>query len=142
MDEKAAVPVKVKKLVPTPNGFALFIGPEGKTFVIYLGQDVGAAILMFQQEIKKPRPLTHDLIGRIFTTLEIKLEQVVINDLRDNTFYGQLHLREENELGKKFVVIDARPSDCIALALQQSAPIYVERRVLDQVEDVSHLLKK
>lgn len=142
MNKENTIPVKVKKLVPTPTGFALFIGPEDKTFVIFLGRDVGAAILMFQQKVKKPRPLTHDLIGRIFSSMEIKLDRVVINDLRDNTFYAQLHLREENELGKKIVVIDARPSDCIALARQQTAPIYVERKVLNLVEDVSHLLKQ
>jgi hypothetical protein len=135
MENQDLIPVRVKQLVPTPNGFALFIGPEEKTFVIYLGRDVGAAILMFQQEVKKPRPLTHDLIIRIFSAFEIALERVVINDLKDNTYFAQLHLREENELGKKMVVIDARPSDCIALACQHEAPIFVRRHVLDQAED-------
>jgi len=125
------VPVRIKKLVASPSGFALFLGPKEKTFVIYLGPDVGAAILMFQQGVRKPRPLTHDLIVRIFAAFDAVLERVVINDLRDNTYFAQLHLRQENELGTKLAVIDARPSDCIALAVEKGAPIFVERRVLE-----------
>ena len=140
MSSSDLVEISVKKLLPTTSGFAVFMGPAEKTFVIYVGQDVGAAILMFQQKVKKPRPLTHDLIGRIFKSFEIKLERMVVNDCRDGTFYAQLFLREENELGEKIVVIDARPSDCTALALQFSAPIFVERKVLDQMEDVSHII--
>ncbi len=141
MNAKNLIAVDIKKVLPTTNGFAVFIGPEEKTFVIYIGQDVGAAILMFQQKVKKPRPLTHDLIGRIFNSLEVKIERIVINDIREGTFYAQLYLRMENELGKKIVVIDSRPSDCLALALQFSAPIFVESGVIDQLEDVSHIIK-
>lgn len=142
MDKNDLVQVAVKKLAPSPTGFGLFIGSEDKTFIIYVGPDVGAAILMLEQEVQKPRPLTHDLIGRIFTSLGVTVDRVVINDLRDNTFFAQLYLREENELGKKLSLIDARPSDCIALALQSSAPIFVARQVMDRVDDVSDLLEK
>lgn len=140
MKDGNLVEIGIKKVLPTTGGFAVFLGTEDKTFVIYVGQDVGAAILMFQKKVKKPRPLTHDLIGRIFSSLEVKVERVVINDIRDGTFYARLFLREENELGKKIVVIDSRPSDCLALAAQFSAPIFVERRVMDQLEDVSHII--
>jgi bifunctional DNase/RNase len=139
MDSPDLVPVRIKKLAASPNGFALFLGPESKTFVIYLGPDVGAAILMFQQGVKKPRPLTHDLIVRIFAALEVSLERVVINDLKDNTYFAQLHLRQENELGTKLAVIDARPSDCIALAVEKNAPIFVKRRVLELAENAEPL---
>lgn len=141
MNAKNLIAVDIKKVLATTNGFAVFIGPEDKTFVIYIGQDVGAAILMFQRKVKKPRPLTHDLIGRIFNSLEVKIDRIVINDIREGTFFAQLYLRMENELGKKIVVIDSRPSDCLALALQFSAPIYVESGVIDQLEDVSHIIK-
>ncbi len=142
MDKNDLIQVAIKKLSPTPTGFGLFIGPEDKTFIIYVGPDVGAAILMLERDVKKPRPLTHDLIGRIFTSLGIKVDKVVINDLRDNTFFAQLYLREENELGKKIALIDARPSDCIALALQSPAPIFVTREIIERVDDVSDLLEK
>lgn len=135
MESQDLVPVRIKKLAASPSGFALFLGTEEKTFVIYLGPDVGAAILMFQEGVRKPRPLTHDLILRIFAALEVALERVVVNDLKENTFFAQLHLRQENELGVKLAVIDARPSDCIALAVERGAPIFVSRSVLDRVEN-------
>jgi hypothetical protein len=139
MDGPDLIPVRIKKLVAAPNGFALFLGTEAKTFIIYLGPDVGAAILMFQQGVKKPRPLTHDLIVRIFAALEVALERVVINDLKDNTYFAELHLRQTNEIGTKIAVIDARPSDCIALAVEKNAPIFARRRVLDLVENAEPL---
>lgn len=137
------IPIDVKNVIPTPAGFAVFVGNEEKTFVIYVGEDVGAAILMFMKGIKKPRPLTHDLIGSILKGLEVSVDRVVINDLRENTFYARLFLSEAVDHGrKKMVQIDARPSDCLAIAKQVGTRIYVARKVFDQVSDVSHLFEE
>ncbi len=130
------VEVELKKVIPTPLEFAVFLGNDEKTFVIAVGPDVGTAILMFMEGTKKPRPLTHDLIGSIFMGLGARAERVVITELKDNTFYARLFLKEENELGRKVIEIDARPSDCIAIAKQQGARIYVTRNVFDMVENV------
>jgi len=134
------VEVEIRTVVPTPGGFAVFLCNHEKTFVIYVDHEVGAAILMFHRGIDKPRPLTHDLIGSIFTGLDAKADKVVINDLKENTFYARLFLSEEGREGKRIVEIDARPSDCMAIALQQGVPIYVARSVLDGVRDVSDML--
>ena len=67
---------------------------------------------------------------------------MIINDVADGTFFARVILRMENELGRKFVEIDARPSDAMALALHQKKPIFAHTKVLDQVEDVSHLLER
>ncbi len=131
------VEVEIKKVIPTPLEFAVFLGNESKTFVIAVGPDVGTAILMFMEGTKKPRPLTHDLIGSIFLGLGVHVDRVVITDLRDNTFYARLFLKEQNELGKKIIEIDARPSDCIAIAKQQGAKIFVSHKVFELVENVS-----
>ncbi len=130
------VEVEVKKVIPTPLEFAVFLGNDSKTFVIAVGPDVGTAILMFMEGTKKPRPLTHDLIGSIFLGLGVKVERVVITELKDNTFYARMFIKEENELGRKIIEIDARPSDCIAIAKQQGAKIFVTRQVFDVVENV------
>ncbi|HRZ87820.1 MAG TPA: bifunctional nuclease family protein [bacterium] len=130
------IEVKVKRIIPTPLEFAIFLGNGEKTFVIAVGADVGSAIMMFIDGTKKQRPLTHDLIGNIFLGLGVTVEKVVISELCDSTFYARLILKEQNELRKKIVEVDARPSDCIALALQQKAPIYVTRQVFDIVENV------
>ncbi len=131
------VEVEIKKVIPTPLEFAVFLGNDAKTFVIAVGPDVGTAILMFMEGTKKPRPLTHDLIGSIFMGLGVRAERVVITELKDNTFYARLFLKEENELGRKIIEIDARPSDCIAIAKQQGTKIYVTRKVFEAVENVA-----
>jgi bifunctional DNase/RNase len=136
------VAATVKGLVPTPNGCAVFLGNEEKTFVIYVDQSVGNAIQMTLDGIKKDRPLTHDLIGNILIGLGTRLDRIVINDARDQTFFARILLTMENELGKKIVEIDARPSDSIVLSLQQKRPIYVARAVFDAVEDRTEILEQ
>ena len=136
------VQVQVKGVLPTTNGCAVFVGNEEKTFVIYVDHSVGAAITMFMRNTPKERPLTHDLIGHIFTGLGVRVERVVVNDLKNSTYFARLILRSENELGKKILEIDARPSDCIALAVMQKSPIFVANKVFGVVEDMSEVLKR
>lgn len=136
------VEVQVRGVLPTTNGCAVFVGNDEKTFVIYVDHSVGAAITMFLRNTPKERPLTHDLIGHIFTGLGVRVERVVINDLKNSTYFARLILHAENELGKKILEIDARPSDCIALAVQSKSPIFVARKVFHVVEDMSEVLKR
>ena len=134
--------IQVKGVLPTPNGCAVFVGNDDKIFVIYVDHSVGAAITMFLRSTPKERPLTHDLIGNIFAGFGIKVDRVLINDLKNSTYYARMILRTENELGKKILEVDARPSDCIAIAVQQKTPIYVANKVFDVVEDMSEVLKR
>ena len=92
--------------------------------------------------MKKDRPLTHDLIGSILLGLGAQLEHIVVNDAREGTFFARILLRMENELGKKIVELDARPSDSIVLALQQKRPIFVARAVFDGAEDMTEILER
>jgi bifunctional DNase/RNase len=103
---------------------------------------VGNAIQMSLKGEKKERPLTHDLIGSILLGLGAQLEHILINDAREGTFFARILLRMENELGRKIIEIDARPSDSIVLALQQKRPLYVARAVFDGVEDMSEVLER
>jgi bifunctional DNase/RNase len=136
------VAATIKGVMPTANGCAVFLGNEDKTFVIYVDHSVGNAIQMTLSGVKKDRPLTHDLIGSILLGLGSQLDHVVVNDSRDGTFYARILLRMENELGKKIVELDARPSDSIVLALQQKRPIYVARQVFESVEDMTEILER
>lgn len=134
--------VNVKGVMPTSNGCAVFLGCEEKTFVIYVDPAIGNAINMTINQVKKERPLTHDLIGLILRGMETSIERVIINDVDEGTFYARIVLKMENELGKKIVELDARPSDSIVLALQMQKPIHVARRVLDNVEDMTEILDR
>jgi len=136
------VEVSVRGVMPTANGCAVFLGNDEKTFVIYVDHSVGNAIQMTLNGVKKERPLTHDLIGHIFLGLGVKLERVVVNDVNEGTFFARILLRMENELGKKILEIDARPSDSTVLALQHKRPIFVARSVFDMVEDMSEILER
>jgi bifunctional DNase/RNase len=134
------VAVTVKGVMPTANGCAVFLGDGSKTFVIYVDHSVGNAIQMTLDGVKKDRPLTHDLIGSIMLGLDTQLDHVVINDAQEGTYFARIILRMENELGKKIVEIDARPSDSIVLALQQKRPLFVFRAVFEGAEDMTEIL--
>ena len=136
------VAVTVKGVMATANGCAVFLGDDTKTFVIYVDHSVGNAIQMTLDGVKKERPLTHDLIASIMLGLDTKLDHIVINDARDGTFFARIILRMENELGKKIVELDARPSDSIVLALQQKRPLFVARTVLTEAEDMTEILDR
>ena len=140
---KSVIPVQIKALIPTNAGVAVFIGDEEKIFVIYVDPSVGSAINMFLSGAAKERPLTHDLMALVLAAVGAKVERVIINDLKNGTYYGRLIITAENELQqRKIIELDARPSDCIAMATQQKAPVYVSREVWDEVEDMSDVLNK
>lgn len=136
------VAITIKGVMPTANGCAVFLGNEDKTFVIYVDHSVGNAMQMAISGVKKERPLTHDLIGHLLLGLGARLEHVVINDFKDGTYFARILIRMENEIGKKIIEIDARPSDSIVLALQQQRPIYIARAVLEAAEDMSEVLER
>ena len=137
-----SVEVTVKGVMPTSNGCAIFLGNDEKTFVIYVDPAIGNAINMSINQVKKERPLTHDLIGLILRGLETHIERVLINDVDEGTFFARIILQMENELGKKIIELDARPSDSIVLALQMKQPIHVSTKVLENVEDMSEILER
>ena len=134
------IPVEIKGLVPTPAGTGIFLGHGDTVITIFIDTSVAMAITMLIEKIERPRPLTHDLIGSIFLGLGIRATRVLIHDLKDGTFYARLHLVQENELGRQVAEIDARPSDCIAIALEQQCPVFVTRAVWDAAEDMSWAL--
>lgn len=136
------VEIATKGLMPTANGCAIFLGNDEKTFVIYVDPGVGSAISMTINGVKKERPLTHDLIGHLFLGFGISLERVVINDVNEGTYFARIILHMHNELGRKILELDARPSDSIVLALQQKRPIFVTRRVFEAVEDMTEILER
>lgn len=136
------VPVDIRGILPAPTGCAIFVGNDEKVFVIQVENNMGMVISMFLRDAPKERPLTHDLIALVFEGFGITIERVVITELRNSTYFARLILKQENELGKKIVEVDARPSDCLALATARKRPIYVARRLFDQVEDMSEMLAK
>ena len=139
---KDVVEVQVRAVLPLEGSFAVFLGNEAKVFVIYIDESVGTAISMFMRGVSKERPLTHDLVGHLLMAFGAKVERVIINNINGSVFHARLIISAENELltTRKMIELDARPSDSIAMAVQQSAPIFVAQAVWDAVEDVSDTL--
>ncbi|MFN7137896.1 MAG: bifunctional nuclease family protein [Limisphaerales bacterium] len=136
------VPVEIRGILPANSGCAIFVGNDEKVFVIQVEHNMGAIIGMFLRDTPKERPLTHDLINNIFKGFDIRVERVTITELKNSTYFARLMLRQENELGQKIVEIDARPSDCLALATAQKKPIFVRSALFEQVEDMTEVLER
>ena len=137
------LPVEIRGILPTNNSScAIFLGNDEKVFVIQVEHNMGAIIGMFLRDTPKERPLTHDLISNIFKGFDIGVERIVITELKNATYYARLVLKQGNELGTKLVEIDARPSDCIAIATAQKKPIFIRSDLFNEVEDMTEVLEK
>ena len=135
------VPVKIRGILPVNNGEAVFLGNNDKVFVIQIERSMGEVIKMFIQNKAKQRPLTHDLMTNVFQGFGISVERILISELKGTTYYARMVLQQRNELGRKIVEVDARPSDCLAMATAQKKPIFVSAPLFEEVEDMSHILE-
>ncbi len=100
---------------------------DGNTVLpIWLGIYEANAIALEIEKVSTPRPMTHDLIKTLLLGLHTCVRKVVVNELKDDTFYALIWLEKEGEL----ISVDSRPSDALAIALRLDCPIYVEESVL------------
>lgn len=95
---------------------------------ILIGINEALAIDRRLKGLRTPRPMTHELMANVIESLDAELERIVINDLRDHTFFAKLVIRHAGNV----VEIDSRPSDAIALGVASNTPIYVAGRVLEE----------
>jgi bifunctional DNase/RNase len=95
---------------------------------IWIGIFEADSILRQLQNVEPPRPMTYELMKNVITQMGGVVDRVVINDLRDSTYYAEVHILQ----GNNRLIIDSRPSDAINLALRFSAPIFVEESVLEK----------
>lgn len=111
---------------------------EKDVLPIWIGLLEASSIATALENIDTPRPMTHDLIKNILDSLGVKVLKIEVNDLKDNTYYALLHI----DVNKKRMVIDARPSDAIAIALRTNAPIFVEESVIQRSAKVDLTTQK
>ena len=136
------IPVEIRGILPANSGCAIFVGNDKKVFVIQVEHNMGMIIGMFLRDAPKERPLTHDLMNSVFKGFNITVERAIITELKNSTYFARLILQQQNELGRKIVEIDARPSDCLAIATAQKKPLYVASPLFEQVEDMSEVLER
>jgi len=105
----------------------LLRGKQGKQeLTLFIGPFEAQSIAVPLQQMKAPRPLTHDLALTFLSTFHSRLRRVIISDLKDNTYYATLYLEADG----KELTLDSRPSDAIALALRAGVPIYANDKAL------------
>jgi bifunctional DNase/RNase len=131
------VPMSIKGLMldPVSNSPIVVLKDDAEKFFlpIWVGIFEANAIALQLENVSTPRPMTHDLLRNMIAELDARVTRVVINDLRDSTFFAQIRVIT----GERTLELDARPSDAIALALRADAPIYVAQSVLEQAQTIS-----
>lgn len=122
--------VGVRVEVPANTPVVVLREQEGRhrLLPILIGTPEASAIHGAMEGIVPPRPLTHDLIVNLLTTLNAQLETVVVTEVRDHTFYAELRLRR----GTESLVVSSRPSDALAIAVRTGTPIFAEEALLDE----------
>ncbi|MBV9492789.1 MAG: bifunctional nuclease family protein [Acidobacteria bacterium] len=134
------VPMSIKGLMldPVSNSPIVVLKDDAEKFFlpIWVGIFEANAIALQLENVSTPRPMTHDLLKNLLGELDARVTRVVINDLRDSTFFAQIRVVTRSG-GERAMEIDARPSDAIALALRVEAPIFVAQSVLDQAQTIT-----
>jgi bifunctional DNase/RNase len=135
MTQLIAMSIKGLMLDPVSNSPIVVLKDDAEKFFlpIWVGIFEANAIALQLENVSTPRPMTHDLLRNMISELDARVTRVVINDLRDSTFFAQIRVI----IGERTLELDARPSDAIALALRADAPIYVAQSVLDQAQTIS-----
>lgn len=126
------IEVKIGALIMDPNSntpIVVLKSSDSETVLpIWVGAFEANAIALEIEKIVPQRPMTHDLIRNLIIESNLQVSRIIINDLRENTFYALIELKNKND---DTITLDARPSDAIALALRLDCPIFVEQKVLD-----------
>ncbi len=130
------IEMKIKGLVVDPISKMPIVVLEDlksdRMLPIWIGVFEANAIALRIENISTPRPMTHDLLKNVLDELGITVEKIVVNDVRDNTFYALIHCRYKDQT----ITIDSRPSDAIALVLRTEAPIFVDERVVEKAHNL------
>jgi len=126
------VQLSFDKIMQTRSYTVIILKTKEKKFAIYVDPAVGKSLHTYLTDQEKPRPLIHDLVSSMFKGFDIRVKQIVINDLQDTVYYARLFLEMQKGELRHIVEIDGRPSDCITLALMHNAPVYCSKEVLEK----------
>jgi len=127
MDPVTSMPIVILKDVGSSNVLPIWVG-------IYEANAIALEI----EKVSTPRPMTHDLIKTLLLGLEAGVRKVVVNELKDDTFFAVIWVEREGEL----ITVDSRPSDALALALRLDCPIYVDDSVLNSAKSAASISDK
>ena len=124
--------VALSHSITQTHSYAVVLGEVNglRRLPIVIGGFEAQAIAVALEKMQPSRPLTHDLFIQTLTQLGVQLEQIVVTEMRDHTYFAELHLRRD---GGDLTVMSSRPSDAIALAVRCQAPLFASEELLDEV---------
>lgn len=130
MEGQTFVEAEIWTVAQTDQGNVVLVKPKGSEFAvpIFIGQLETQSILIGMGGVDVPRPLSHDLFLSVVSSLKAEVTRIEIHDLREGTFYARLVLRAEG----RDLVIDARPSDAIGIAVRAVCPVFIAESVIDE----------
>ena len=127
------VPVTFHKILQSKFYTVFLLTCLDKRFAIYTDPKIGQNIQAFLSEKPKPRPNTYDLIKNLLQGLEVQLLQTVIYDVQDTVYFARLFVEQKIGDKRHLLEIDARPSDCLSLALMNNIPIFCKKEIIDKL---------
>ncbi len=130
MEGQTFVEAEVWTVAQTDQGNVVLVRPKGSDIAvpIFIGQLETQSILIGMGGVEVPRPLTHDLILSVISALRAEMVRIEIHDLRDGTFYARILLRSEG----RDILVDARPSDAIGIAVRALCPVFIAESVVEE----------
>ena len=134
--ENELIAMNVNKILQTRSHTAILLGTEKKQFAIYMEPSVGAHIQLYLANERPARPFSHELLQQILKGLGAKIVQVVIHECQESIYFARFFVEQEQNDKKVIIEIDARPSDCIPLAIMNNIPIYCRKEVFEKAISV------
>lgn len=131
------IKISFDKIMQTRTYTMVILGNDQKKFAIFTEPHVGNFIQDFFIGTKRARPSTYELMNMCFKGLEVIPKQIVIKDLQDTTYFAKLFIEQMVGELRHIVEIDARPSDCITLALMHNLPVYCTKEVMEKTVSVT-----
>lgn len=130
------IPVTFHKIMQAKSYTVFVLSVLNKNFAIYTDSKVGQNIQMLLTDKEKPRPYTHDLFNNVLQGFDIKLTQTVIYDVKDTVYFARLFAEQMIDNKKHILELDARPSDCLTLALMNNIPIFCKKEVVENLVEI------
>ncbi len=126
------IPIRIKKVLQQSTYTSIVLGNENKSFAIYMAHDVGKNIQNYLADAPPIRPYTYDLLSNICIHFEMKWIQVVLLHAEEGIYFARLFVEQKKENITQILEIDARPSDCLILAVKEELPILCSETLLNE----------
>lgn len=130
------IPLTYNKIMQSKAYTVFILGNDEKKFAIYTTPQIGENIQLYLSDEKRARPSTHQFIQSLLLGASGKVSHVVIYDVQDTIYFSRIFIEVEEEGSKKIIDIDARPSDCLTLALMNDSPIYCTKEAFSKAVHV------